>query len=64
MRREKWGHTYIEIHLFCTQNRVVPTHHHTVDAPRWRSRPALDVGEGQKQTSCIDSPVRRRVGVE
>jgi hypothetical protein len=27
-------------------------------------RLALDVGEGQKQTRCIDSPVRRRGGVE
>ena len=34
---------------------IVLTHHHTVDAPRWRSRPALDVGEGQKQTSCIEN---------
>jgi hypothetical protein len=25
---------------------------------------AVDVGEGQKQTRCIDSPVRRRGGVE
>jgi hypothetical protein len=24
----------------------------------------MDVGEGQKQTRCIDSPVRRRGGVE
>jgi hypothetical protein len=31
-----------------TQNRAVPTHHRTPDAPRWRSRLALDVGEGQK----------------
>jgi hypothetical protein len=40
----------MESHPFCTQKRVVPTHHRTVDAPRWRSRPALDVGEGQKST--------------
>jgi hypothetical protein len=32
--------------------------------PRWRSRLALDAGEGQKQTRCIDSPVRRRGGVK
>jgi hypothetical protein len=32
-----------------------PTHHRTPDAPRWRSRLALDVGEGQKQTRCVDS---------
>jgi hypothetical protein len=48
----------------CTQNRALPTHHRTPDAPRWRSRLALDVGEGQKQTRCIDSPVRRRGGVK
>jgi hypothetical protein len=48
----------------CTQNRAVPTHHCTPDAPRWCSRLALDVGEGQKQTRCIDLPVRRRGGVE
>jgi hypothetical protein len=47
-----------------TQNRAVPTHHRTPDAPRWRSRLAVDVGEGQKQTRCIDSPVRRRGGVK
>jgi hypothetical protein len=51
-------------HPSCTQNRAVPTHHRTPDAPRWRSRHALDVGEGQKQTRCIGSPVRRRGGVE
>jgi hypothetical protein len=45
-----------------TQNRVVPTHHRTPDALRWRSRLALGVGEGQKLTRCIDSPVRRRGG--
>jgi hypothetical protein len=47
-----------------TQNRAVPTHHNTPDAPRWRSRLALGVGEGQKLTRCIDSPVRRRGGVK
>jgi hypothetical protein len=39
----------------------------TFDDPpalRWHSRLALDVGEGQKQTRCIDSPVRRRGGVK
>jgi hypothetical protein len=51
-------------HPSCTQNRAVPTRHRTPDAPRWRSRLALDVGEGQKQTRCIDSPVRRRGGVK
>jgi hypothetical protein len=45
-----------------TQNRALPTHHRTPDAPRWRSRLALGVGEGQKLTRCIDSPVRRRGG--
>jgi hypothetical protein len=47
-----------------TQNRALPTHHRTPDALRWRSRLALDVGEGQKLTRCIDSPVRRRGGVK
>jgi hypothetical protein len=47
-----------------TQNRAVPTHHRTPDAPRWRSRLALNVGEGQKQARCIDSPVRRRGSVQ
>jgi hypothetical protein len=54
-------------HSFChngSQNRAVPTHQRTPDAPRWRSRLAMDVGEGQKQTRCIDSPVRRRGGVK
>jgi hypothetical protein len=32
-------------------NRAVPTHHCTPDALRWRSRLALDVGEGQKLTN-------------
>jgi hypothetical protein len=50
-------------HPSCTQNRAVPTHHRTADAPHWRSRLALDVGKCQKQTRCIDSPVRRRGGV-
>jgi hypothetical protein len=60
--RRKWGHFLhgTKKHPSCTQNRAVPTHHRTPDAPRWRSRLALDVGEGQKQTRCIDSPVRRR----
>jgi hypothetical protein len=40
-----------------TQNRALPTHHRTPDAFRWRSRLALDVGEGQKLTRCIDSPL-------
>jgi hypothetical protein len=44
-----------EKHPSCTQNRAVPTHHRTPDAPRWRSCLALDVGEGQKQTRCSDS---------
>jgi hypothetical protein len=48
------------------ENRTVPTHHLTPDSLRWRSRPALaiDAGKGQKQTTCIDSPVQRRGGVE
>jgi hypothetical protein len=41
-----------------------PTHHCTADALRWCSRLAMDVGEGQKRTRCIDSPVRRRGDVE
>jgi hypothetical protein len=51
-------------HPSCTQNRALPTHHRTPDAPRWRFRLALDVGEGQKLTRCIDSPVRRRGSVK
>jgi hypothetical protein len=46
----------------CIQNRAVPTHHRTPDNPRWRSRLAVDVGEGQKQTRCIDSPVSAETG--
>jgi hypothetical protein len=42
---------------------TVSTHHCTADAQSWRSRLCLDVGEGQKQTRCIDSPVKRRGGV-
>jgi hypothetical protein len=57
-------YTHGKKHPSCTQNRAVPTHHRTPDAPRGRSRLALDVGEGQKQTRCIDSPVLRRGGVE
>ena len=57
---------------FCTEIRLVSSwngtihsdHKRTADAPRWCSRLALDVGEGQKRTRCIDSPVRRRGGVE
>jgi hypothetical protein len=44
--------------------RTVPTHHCTADAQSWRSRLAMHVGEGQKQTRCIDSRVRRHGGVE
>jgi hypothetical protein len=64
--RRNWGHYFIhgKKHPSCTQNRAVLTHHRTPDAPRWRSRLALGVGEGQKQTRCIDSPVRRRDGVK
>ena len=51
-------------HPSCTQNRALLTHQRTPDALRWRSRLALDVGEGQKLTRCIDSPVRRRGGVK
>jgi hypothetical protein len=51
-------------HPSCIQNRALPTHRRTTDAPRWRSRLALDVGEGQKLTRCIDSPVRRRGDVK
>jgi hypothetical protein len=42
----------------------VPTHQRVPDAPRWRSRLALGVVEGQMLTRCIDSPVRRRGGVD
>jgi hypothetical protein len=58
------GSFYLEINPFCTQKRTVPTHHRVPDALRWCSRLAMDVGEGQKRTRCIDSPVRRRGGVE
>jgi hypothetical protein len=55
----------IEImHPFHTQNRTVRTHHRTPGAQRWCSRLAMDVGEGQKQTRCSDSPVRRRGDAE
>jgi hypothetical protein len=60
----KWGHFTRKKHPSCTQNRAVPTHHRTPDAPSWRFRLALDVGEGQKQTRCTDSPVRRRGAVK
>jgi hypothetical protein len=50
--------------FFCTQKRTVPTHHRVPDGLRWCSRLAMDVGEGQKRTRCIKSPVRRRGGVE
>jgi hypothetical protein len=63
MRRE-WGHfLHGKKDPSCTQNRAVPTHHSTPALP---TPPvgALDVGEGQKQTRCIDSPVRRRGGVK
>jgi hypothetical protein len=44
----------------CCLDSAVDHHGH---APRsWRSRLALDVGEGQKQTRCIDSHVRSRDG--
>jgi hypothetical protein len=62
--RRKWGHFTREKAPSYTQNRAVLTHHRTPDAPRWRSRLALCVGEGQKLTWCIDSPVLRRSGVE
>jgi hypothetical protein len=50
--------------LHTETKRTVPTHHRVPDALRWCSRLALDVGEGQKRTRWIDSPVRRRGGVE
>jgi hypothetical protein len=63
----KWGH-------FFQMEKITPpaargtglfaARHRTSDAPRWRSRLALDLGEGQKQTRCIDSPVRRRGGAK
>ena len=49
---------------FCTQNRTIPTHHRTPDGQSWCSRLAMDVGDGQTQSRCIDSPVRRRGGIE
>jgi hypothetical protein len=55
---------YTKKYPSCTQNRALPTHHRTPDYPRWRSRLALDVGESQKLTRCIDSPVRRRGDVD
>jgi hypothetical protein len=36
------------------QNRALPTHQRTPDAPRRRSRLALCVGKGQKLTRCIE----------
>jgi hypothetical protein len=60
----RMGSFCMEIHPFCTQNRTVPTHYRTADAQNWCSRLAMDMGEGQNQTSCIDSPMRRRGGVE
>jgi hypothetical protein len=47
-----------------SQNRTLPTRHRTPDPQRWRFRLATDVGEGQKQTGCSHSPVRRRGEVE
>jgi hypothetical protein len=47
-----------------TQKRTIPTRHRTPDGLSWCSHLAMDVGEGQKQTRCIDSPVRRRGDVE
>jgi hypothetical protein len=39
----KMGHFTQNNHSSCTQNRrAVPTHHRTPNAPRWRSRLALD----------------------
>jgi hypothetical protein len=50
---------------FHSQNRTVRTHDpRTPDAQRWCSRLAMDVGEGQKQARCSDSPVRRRDDAE
>ena len=63
----EWGRCFgTEICPLCTPSCTVllMTHQRTVDAPRWCSRLAMDVGEGQKQARCIDSPVRRRGGVE
>jgi hypothetical protein len=50
----------IEMHPFNTQNRTVRTHHRTPGAQRWCSHLARDASEGQKQTRCCGSPVRRR----
>jgi hypothetical protein len=49
---------------FYSQNRTVRTYHRTPDAQRWCSRLAMDMGEGQKQARCSDSPVRRRGDAE
>jgi hypothetical protein len=55
------GVSCIEMHPFHTQNR---THRRNPGAQRWCSRLAMDVGEGQKQTRCCGSPVRRRGDAE
>jgi hypothetical protein len=59
------GSFCMKIHDFCTyrHRRTVPTHHCTADALRWYFRLAMDVGEGQKRTRCIDSLVRSGDGV-
>jgi hypothetical protein len=57
---ENWVVLHIVMHPLHTQNRTVRTHHRTPGAQRWCSRLAMDVGEGQEQFRCIDSPVRRR----
>jgi hypothetical protein len=66
--RRKWAGSFFTRKkaplLHTDRTGLFPTHYRTPDAPRWRSRLALDVGEGQKQTRCIDSPVRRRGGVK
>jgi hypothetical protein len=51
----------IEMHPFHTQNR---THRRNPGAQRWCTNFAMDVGEGQKQTRCCGSPVRRRGDAE
>jgi hypothetical protein len=61
-----------DVVIFCMEmkftphraHRSVPTHHRTPDGQSWCSRLAMDVSEGQKQTRCIDSPVRRQGGAE
>jgi hypothetical protein len=56
---------YIKPLLSITENNwPFPIHHRTPGAQRWCTYLAMDVGEGQKQTRCIDSTVQRRSDAE